>query len=93
MLARCRAPNITEYYASVLKPGTTQLLIVMELMAASAADLVRHGARPTRQLLLQPTENNPRACRVQYSGSGSNKESFGLAPIQASAPLFLPDKR
>lgn len=41
MLARCRAPNITEYYASVLKPGTTQLLIVMELMAASAADLVR----------------------------------------------------
>ncbi len=41
MLARCRAPNITEYYASVLQPGTTQLLIVMELMAASAADLVR----------------------------------------------------
>ena len=45
MLARCRAPNITEYYASVLKPGTTQLLIIMELMAASAADLVRPGAR------------------------------------------------
>ena len=42
MLARCRAPNITEYYASVLKPGTTQLLIIMELMAASAADLVWH---------------------------------------------------
>ncbi len=41
VLARCRAPNITEYYASVLKPGTTQLLIIMELMAASAADLVR----------------------------------------------------
>jgi hypothetical protein len=41
VLARCRAPNITEYYASVLQPGTTQLLIVMELMAASAADLVR----------------------------------------------------
>ena len=45
MLARCRAPNITEYYASVLKPGTTQLLIIMELMAASAADLVCPGAR------------------------------------------------
>ncbi|KAK9843397.1 hypothetical protein WJX81_000440 [Elliptochloris bilobata] len=43
VLARCRAPNITEYYASVLRPGTTQLLIVMELMAASAADLVDAG--------------------------------------------------
>ena len=30
VLARCRAPNITAYYASVLKPGTTQLLIIMD---------------------------------------------------------------
>ena len=41
MLARCRSENITEYYASVLKPGTSELLIVMELMSASVADLAR----------------------------------------------------
>jgi hypothetical protein len=41
VLARCRLDNITEYYASVLKPGTSELLIVMELMSASVADLVR----------------------------------------------------
>ena len=40
-LARCQSENITQYYASVLKPGTSELLIVMELMAASVADLVR----------------------------------------------------
>ena len=39
-LARCQSQNITQYYASVLKPGTSELLIVMELMAASVADLV-----------------------------------------------------
>ena len=44
MLARCRSENITEYYASVLKPGTSELLIVMELMSASVADLVRRPA-------------------------------------------------
>ncbi len=41
VLAKCRNDNITEYYASVLKPGSSELLIVMELMAASVADLVR----------------------------------------------------
>jgi hypothetical protein len=41
MLAGCRCPNITEYYTALLKPGTTELLIVMELMACSIADLVR----------------------------------------------------
>jgi len=39
-LARCQSENITQYYASVLKPGTSELLIVMELMDASVADLV-----------------------------------------------------
>lgn len=39
-LARCQSQNITQYHASVLKPGTSELLIVMELMAASVADLV-----------------------------------------------------
>ena len=40
MLAECRSPNITEYYASVMLPGTTELLIIMELMAGSVNDLV-----------------------------------------------------
>ncbi|BDA40402.1 probable serine/threonine-protein kinase 24 at N-terminal half [Coccomyxa sp. Obi] len=40
VLARCRSENITDYYASVLKPGSSELFIVMELMAASVADLL-----------------------------------------------------
>lgn len=40
MLAGCRCKNITEYYGSVIQPGTTELMIVMELMACSVADLV-----------------------------------------------------
>ncbi|EIE22150.1 Pkinase-domain-containing protein [Coccomyxa subellipsoidea C-169] len=40
VLAKCRSENITEYYASVLKPGSSELFIVMELMAASVADLL-----------------------------------------------------
>jgi hypothetical protein len=40
MLAGCNSPNITTYFASILVPGTSQLLIVMELLAASVADLV-----------------------------------------------------
>ena len=43
MLAQCRSSNITEYYASVMLPGTTELLIVMELMASSVCDLVSSG--------------------------------------------------
>ncbi|CAL8467308.1 g6845 [Coccomyxa elongata] len=40
VLAKCRSENITDYYASVLKPGSSELFIVMELMAASVADLL-----------------------------------------------------
>lgn len=40
MLAACRSPNIVRYYASVLPRGSANLAIAMELMAASAADLV-----------------------------------------------------
>ena len=49
MLAHCRSENITEYYASVLKPGSSELFIVMELMAASVADLVSTCALPHEQ--------------------------------------------
>lgn len=41
MLAACRSPHIVRYFASVLPHGSTKLAIAMELMAASAADLVR----------------------------------------------------
>lgn len=40
VLAKCCSPNITEYFASILMPGTTELLIIMELMATSVSDLV-----------------------------------------------------
>lgn len=39
-LRTCRSPNITQYYGSAVLPGTTRLLIAMELMAVSLADLV-----------------------------------------------------
>ncbi|KXZ53327.1 hypothetical protein GPECTOR_7g1221 [Gonium pectorale] len=40
MLAGCKCKNITDYYGSVLRPGTAELHIIMELMACSVADLV-----------------------------------------------------
>ncbi len=40
VLAACRSPHIVRYYASVLPRGSAHLAIAMELMAASAADLV-----------------------------------------------------
>ena len=39
-LAACQCDAITDYCASVLPPGSSELLIVMELLDASAADLV-----------------------------------------------------
>ncbi|KAL3139596.1 hypothetical protein ABBQ38_003915 [Trebouxia sp. C0009 RCD-2024] len=43
VLAKCCSPNITEYFASILMPGTTELLIIMELMATSVSDLLEDG--------------------------------------------------
>jgi serine/threonine-protein kinase 24/25/MST4 len=40
MLAGCQCPNITRYYGSVLEPGSTELMIVMELLACSVCDLL-----------------------------------------------------
>ena len=70
-MARCQSQNITQYYASVLKPGTSELLIVMELMAASVADLVclcllqQLSCAMTCCFLLKCT-----ACRPDTVGSG-----------------------
>lgn len=54
MLARCQSPNITQYFASVLQPGSTELMIIMELMAASVFDVVCALACRTPQHLIQP---------------------------------------
>ncbi|KAL0028453.1 hypothetical protein WJX77_007542 [Trebouxia sp. C0004] len=43
VLAKCCSPNITEYFASIMLPGTTELLIIMELMATSLSDLLEDG--------------------------------------------------
>lgn len=40
MLKTCNSPAITQYYGCQVLPGTSQLMIIMELMAASAADVV-----------------------------------------------------
>ena len=45
-MAGCKCPNITEYIDSALPPGTSELLIVMELMACSVADLVSPSGAP-----------------------------------------------
>lgn len=44
MLAGCQCKNITDYHAAMVRQGTTELMIVMELMSCSVADLVRMGA-------------------------------------------------
>ena len=46
-LAGCRCNNITEYYASAVKPGSTELMIVMELMSCSVADVVSSSWKAT----------------------------------------------
>lgn len=46
VLAGCHCDNITEYHAAVVVAASSQLLIVMELMAATAADLVRFRSLP-----------------------------------------------
>lgn len=39
-MAGCRCSNITDFYGAVLAPGSSELLIIMELMSASVADMV-----------------------------------------------------
>ena len=40
VLAKCNSPNITEYFAAIMQPASTELLIIMELMATSVSDMV-----------------------------------------------------
>ena len=54
VLARCDCANITRYFASVLRPGSSELYIVMELMAVSVADLVStYPSRPCTTIKMQ----------------------------------------
>ena len=43
LLAQNRSPHIIQFFGSIIPPGTSQLQIIMELMAASVSDLVRAG--------------------------------------------------
>jgi hypothetical protein len=45
-LAHCQCDQITKYYDSFIMPGSSKLLIAMELMACSGSDLVRACRRP-----------------------------------------------
>ncbi|GLC34747.1 hypothetical protein PLESTB_001159100 [Pleodorina starrii] len=42
-LAGCKCKNITEYYGSVVRSGSAELHIIMELMACSVTEMVQHG--------------------------------------------------
>ena len=44
-LAGCRSQHITRYYGAVMRPGSSELLIIMELLACSVADLVSERER------------------------------------------------
>lgn len=65
MLAGCKCKNITEYYGAIMKPGTTELLIVLELMSCSVADLVGVPAPPVIHLSMQ---RHGRSVARQHSG-------------------------
>jgi hypothetical protein len=61
-LAGCRSPFITRYHASLIPPGSSQLLIVMELLLGSVADAVRRCCYAT----LAAAATNMLGVRVFY---------------------------
>ena len=94
-LARCQSENITQYYASVLKPGTSELLIVMELMAASVADLV--GLHPQPQpphlaCLLPAVQagqiRSVSLCNAHLPGAAAKSCRTLIRPVPADAPAM-----
>ena len=78
-LARCQSDNITQYYASVLKPGTSELLIVMELMAASVADLVSTCVLPHEQQACKSKSHKECSARVWES---TRTGKYRVLPVQ-----------
>ncbi len=69
-LADCKCRNITEYYGSVLQPGSTELHIVMELMACSVAELVGTSVLQETLIQRQPSEsNNPLPLKARKAPS------------------------
>lgn len=48
MMKACRSSNIIEYYSALIIPGTSRLIVAMELMALSVADLIcpEYGGSP-----------------------------------------------
>jgi len=82
VLADCRCDAITQYHASLVESATSQLLIVMELMAATAADLVRAAAATGRQRAVElgcgPChEAGRRASKGMHDQSAGTASPFG----------------
>lgn len=82
MLAKCCSPNITEYFASIMLPGTTELLIIMELMATSLSDLVS-----TAKLLSQHTAHAKGYRIVPACACHLVHETYSISP---AAPCKTP---
>ena len=98
MLAGCRCKNITEYYGSVLKPGGTELIIAMELMACSVADLVSrqkaHGdtgsSRHSEQLMGLTSQECSLGDDTPLSATQAELRSSGKQPISQGSPKHSP---
>jgi hypothetical protein len=72
-LAGCRSDHITRYFGSVMQPGSSELLILMELLACSVADLVRVGGvrlrsqrGDTQHQGLQQGNTRRRVCMISW---------------------------
>ncbi|KIZ06977.1 hypothetical protein MNEG_0971 [Monoraphidium neglectum] len=94
-LAGCRSDHITRYFGSVMQPGSSELLILMELLACSVADLLAGSPLPEaaiayvlRSVLAalaylhgeSRIHRDIKAANVLMSGSGEVKISdFGVS--------------
>jgi serine/threonine protein kinase len=50
LLRACQSPNIVSYHGAALIPGTTRIMLAMELMALSAAELASPPGLPEPQV-------------------------------------------
>lgn len=57
-LANCDCPQITKYFDSMLLPDSSKLVIAMELMSCSGADLVRFPTPHPSSMCTLPKQVN-----------------------------------